>query len=124
MLKILAAVRLKGHARNQAVVFASLDGEVLLATANALEVFQNHATTTAYAPRLAIAAALRVIYLLTAVLNVKVALETPATGMEFVNLMGRVNVILNIEGALVKLNALVQMTKPMASFAWAEGFAT
>ena len=89
--KIPAAVLLKGHALRRAVASASLDGEVLPATANAQEAFPNLAITTGYAHLLAIAPVLRVIFRLTAVLNAKVVLVILVTGMVFANRMAPAN---------------------------------
>ena len=121
--RILAAVLLKGHALRQAVASASLDGEVLPATANAQEVFPNLAITTEYAHLSAIARVSRGIFPSTAVLNAKVVLVIPATGMAFANRMALVNVASNTEGVLAKQDAPVRTTDPMDMFVWTEDFA-
>ena len=122
-LRIPAVEAIKAHAQKRAVAYANRDGEVRPAAANALEVFLNLATITGFALRLGIALVSMVIYPLTAVLNAKVALETPATGMASANLMVRASVILHSGGAHVMSNALEQMAKQMDLFAWEEDFA-
>ena len=121
--KIRAVAAIKAHALQQAAAYASRDGAVLLATENAPEVFPNRVTIAEYAHHSATALALKVIFRSTAVSNVKVALEIPATDTAHAFQMVHAIVILNTGDVPANSNAREQMTEPMDTFVWVEAFA-